>query len=124
MSKCKQFEPAPFRAGLISSGVQSHQMRILGQLTTLLLLALSLHSISSAAVVSETVTFKNGTLTLHGLLYKPAGNGPFPAVLYNHGSARGMLSHEAFEAIAPQYVSRGWVFFAPYRRGQGLSATA
>jgi dipeptidyl aminopeptidase/acylaminoacyl peptidase len=35
-----------------------------------------------------------------------------------------MLSHEAFEAIAPQYVSRGWVFFAPYRRGQGLSATA
>ena len=35
-----------------------------------------------------------------------------------------MLSNEAFEAIAPVYTSRGWVFFAPYRRGQGLSATA
>jgi len=49
---------------------------------------------------------------------------PFPAVLYNHGSAPGMLSSEAFEAIAPVYLNRGWVFFAPYRRGQGLSASA
>ena len=45
-------------------------------------------------------------------------------MLYNHGSAPGMLSNEAFEAIAPVYVSHGWVFFAPYRRGQGLSASA
>jgi dipeptidyl aminopeptidase/acylaminoacyl peptidase len=35
-----------------------------------------------------------------------------------------MLSSEAFEAIGPVYVGRGWVFFAPYRRGQGLSASA
>src|SRR5205809_457651 len=78
----------------------------------------------SAAITPETVTFESGSITLHGLLYKPDGPGPFPAVLYNHGSARGMLSNEAFEAIAPVYTSRGWVFFAPYRRGQGLSASA
>src|SRR5439155_2641951 len=71
----------------------------------------------------KTVTFQSGAITLHGLLYKPEGTGPFPAMLYNHGSAPGMLSNEAFEAIAPVYVSRGWVFFAPYRRGQGLSAS-
>jgi carboxymethylenebutenolidase len=90
----------------------------------LMLLVFILPGFSAAAVASETMTFQNGLITLHGLLYKPEGTGPFPAVLYNHGSAPGMLSNEAFEAIAPVYVSRGWVFFAPYRRGQGLSATA
>jgi dipeptidyl aminopeptidase/acylaminoacyl peptidase len=72
----------------------------------------------------DTVTFPSGNLTLHGVLYKPQGNGPFPAVLYNHGSAPGMLSNAAFEAIGPLFQRRGWVFFAPYRRGQGLSASA
>ena len=61
---------------------------------------------------------------LHGVLYKPAGSGPFPAIVYNHGSAPGMLSEEAFEALGPVYASHGWVFFGPYRRGQGLSASA
>jgi len=72
----------------------------------------------------EPVSFPNGTLTLHGVLYKPEGTGRFPAVVYNHGSAPGMLSRDAFEALGPVFASRGWVFFGPYRRGQGLSADA
>jgi carboxymethylenebutenolidase len=78
----------------------------------------------STSIPSQTVTFASGALTLHGLLYKPKGEGPFPAVLYNHGSAAGMLNTQAFDAIAPVFVARGWVFFAPYRRGQGLSTEA
>ena len=35
-----------------------------------------------------------------------------------------MLSKEAFETLGPVFVSHGWVFFGPYRRGQGLSASA
>jgi carboxymethylenebutenolidase len=73
---------------------------------------------------AEVVSFPSGNLTLHGALYKPEGTGPFPAVVYNHGSAPGMLSSEAFEALGPVFASRGWVFFGPYRRGQGLSAAA
>jgi dipeptidyl aminopeptidase/acylaminoacyl peptidase len=73
---------------------------------------------------ADEVSFSSGNLTLHGVLYKPEGTGPFPAVLYNHGSAPGMLSSEAFNALGPLFVGRGWVFFAPYRRGQGLSAAA
>jgi carboxymethylenebutenolidase len=34
-----------------------------------------------------------------------------------------MVSNQAFEALGPVFASRGWVFFAPYRRGQGLSAS-
>jgi carboxymethylenebutenolidase len=73
---------------------------------------------------ADIVAFPSGEITLHGALYKPAGPGPFPAVVYNHGSAAGMLSQQAFEALGPVFASHGWVFFGPYRRGQGLSASA
>jgi len=76
------------------------------------------------STAAEEVTFPSGALALHGVVYKPVGPGPFPAILYNHGSAPGMLSSQAFEAIGPRFTARGWVFFAPYRRGQGLSAAA
>jgi len=73
---------------------------------------------------ADIVAFPSGELTLHGVLYKPVGTGPFPAVIYNHGSAPGMLSNEAFEALGPVFASHEWVFFGPYRRCQGLSASA
>jgi len=79
---------------------------------------------SSLLLAADAVSFRSGHLTLQGVLYKPDGDGPFPAVLYNHGSAPGMLSSQAFDALGPVFVARGWVFFAPYRRGQGLSASA
>src|SRR6201987_2588853 len=43
----------------------------------------------TSATASETVTFKNGDLVLHGLLYRPAGSGPVPVVLFNHGRGPG-----------------------------------
>jgi carboxymethylenebutenolidase len=79
---------------------------------------------SAASPEPEVVSFRSGELTLQGTLYKPEGKGPFPAVVYNHGSAPGMLSKQAFEALGPVFASHGWVFFGPYRRGQGLSASA
>jgi dienelactone hydrolase len=78
----------------------------------------------AVAAGSEIVTFPSGTLTLHGSLYRPQGAGPFPAVLYNHGSAGGMLSVQAADALGPVFAKRGWVFLMPYRRGQGLSSDA
>jgi carboxymethylenebutenolidase len=91
---------------------------------SLLALTTALASGVSAADPAQTVSFESGGKVLHGLLYQPAGRGPFPAVLYNHGSASGLTSNAAFEAIAPVFVAHGWVFFAPYRRGQGLSQDA
>ncbi len=90
--------------------------------TSWLLFVLALFGLGSPA--AGVVTFTSGNLTLHGVLYKPEGKGPFPAVLYNHGSAPGMLSQEAFDRLGPLFVQRGWIFFAPWRRGQGLSAEA
>jgi dipeptidyl aminopeptidase/acylaminoacyl peptidase len=73
---------------------------------------------------AEVVAFPSGTRTLHGSLYRPPGPGPFPAVLYNHGSAPGMLSSQAADVLGPVFTARGWILFMPYRRGQGLSADA
>src|SRR2546428_5983945 len=87
------------------------------------LIVLSLLLFPQVHFAADNIAFPSGELTLHGVLYKPEGTGPFPAVVYNHGSAPGMLSSEASESVAPMYVGRGWIFFAPYRRGQGLSAS-
>src|SRR5882762_4386813 len=90
-------------------------------LSILLFLLLPSPTVPAAA---EVISFQSGELILQGMLYKPEGTGPFPAVVYNHGSAPGMLSKDAFETLGPVFASHGWVFFGPYRRGQGLSASA
>ena len=86
-------------------------------------LSLVIGAIGSAAA-AQTVSFDSGDKVLHGFLYKPAGAGPFPTVLYNHGSSPGMVNNQAFELIGPLFTARGWAFFAPYRRGQGTSSDA
>jgi dienelactone hydrolase len=70
----------------------------------------------------QVVSFPSGRLVLHGVLFKPEGKGPFPTLLFNHGSYKD--PSVAIETLGPVFASRGWVFFAPYRRGQGLSAEA
>ncbi len=77
---------------------------------------------SSSSSEPEIVSFQSGALQLKGELFLPKGKGPFPAVLYNHGSAPGMLSSEAAKIIGPKFADKGWIFFMPYRRGQVLSS--
>src|SRR5690242_7201983 len=36
----------------------------------------------------ETVVVHNGPVTLHAMVWRPHGSGPFPAILLNHGSGR------------------------------------
>ena len=70
----------------------------------------------------DTVSFPSGPLSLRGIVYRPRGAGPFPAVLFNHGSGRDYTKEVA--AVGPMYASHGFVFFAPSRRGQWLSSNA
>jgi carboxymethylenebutenolidase len=77
--------------------------------------------VASPASKNEVV-FQSGELSLHGVLYVPRGSGPFPAVLWNHGAWRDPMV--AFDRLAPTFTERGWVFFGPFRRGQGLSSAA
>ncbi|MEM9152362.1 MAG: dienelactone hydrolase family protein [Cyanobacteria bacterium P01_F01_bin.3] len=67
---------------------------------------------------TEEITFASADLNLHGFIHKPEGNGPFPAILLNHGSEH----PKSGKLIANPYVSRGYVIFFPHRRGQGRSS--
>src|SRR5262249_14778358 len=82
------------------------------------LLLLFLKATVMSATQPEEVTFPSGKLVLHGFLYSPQGNGPFPAILYNHGSEE---KPGTKPALAEFFSSKGYVFFLPHRRGQGRS---
>lgn len=72
----------------------------------------------------ERVTFRSGRLTLVGFLYRPVGPGPFPSLVWNHGSERNPGSSAQFDAVAAAFAPAGFVVFAPMRRGHGESEGA
>jgi carboxymethylenebutenolidase len=95
--------------------------------------AFFLPAVSAAAfaqsVAPQIVEFPSGKLRLKAFLWKPAGPGPFPAVLFNHGSGgtdanhtAGLTMTEAAERLGPLFVKHGYAFLYPCRRGHGLSA--
>jgi len=69
----------------------------------------------------ETVVVPSGSVTLRGLLWRPAGRGPFPAVLFNHGSGPAK-DPSGPRILGPLFAEHGYVFLFLYRRGAGLSA--
>lgn len=72
----------------------------------------------------DTVAVRSGALTLRALLWRPAGRGPFPAVLFNHGSGPAGASLGTRPAIlGPVFARHGYVFLFLFRRGAGLSAS-
>jgi dienelactone hydrolase len=75
----------------------------------------------SAAIWKQRVSFKSGNLTLVGFVFKPAGPGPFPTVVWNHGSEKNPGTMVQFDSVAGIFVPAGYVVFAPMRRGHGFS---
>jgi carboxymethylenebutenolidase len=65
---------------------------------------------------AETVKYPSGEYSLPGYLYRPAGKGPFPAIIWNHGSER---NPKAQPELARFYTGNGYVFFVPIRHGHG-----
>ncbi len=69
----------------------------------------------------ERVTFRHGGLNLVGFLFLPNGPGPFPAIIWNHGSEKNPGTSPEFDAVAEAFVPAGFVVFAPMRRGHRAS---
>jgi dipeptidyl aminopeptidase/acylaminoacyl peptidase len=65
------------------------------------------------------VTFTSGKNSMSGQVFKPAGNGPFPALLWNHGSERDPRPY--LPTLARPFASAGYVVFAAFRRGHATS---
>jgi dienelactone hydrolase len=103
------------------------RVRALAFLFAPLLVALALGQ--PASIIPETVVVPSGNLRLKAFFWKPDGSGPFPTVLFNHGSGgadadhtAGLPTTEAAEKLAPLFLKHGYAFFYLCRRGQGLSA--
>ena len=68
--------------------------------------------------MEKKIEFKIGQETLRGSLFIPNGKGPFPAVIFFHGS--GGVGETHFEA-AKAIINKGIVGFAFNYKGAGIS---
>ncbi len=82
---------------------------------------LSVRADGQALGAPETVVVQSGALTLRGLLWRPSGPGPFPAVLFNHGSGS-LPDLKNPGTLGPAFARHGYAFLYLFRRGTGLSA--
>ena len=64
----------------------------------------------------DTVMYMSNGLQLKAYLYRPQGDGPFPAILINHGSEP---QPDPTGGTLNFWLSRGFVVFFPIRSGQG-----
>ena len=105
------------------------QHKVFNLAALVLLASAPLFGQTTSSAGGEAVTVTHGAVTLHALLWRPAGRGPFPAVLLNHGSGRtreelerlGPYESQA-EILGPVFTRHGYVFLYLFRRGVGLSA--
>jgi dienelactone hydrolase len=77
--------------------------------------------VQSAPSYTE-VFYPSGGLRIQAYLYRPEGDGPFPAIIYNHGSRSGRERQSVpFEHIGRLLTSAGYVALVSERRGYGRS---
>lgn len=71
------------------------------------------------AINKEEVTFQSGSLRLAGTVLLPKGEGPFPSVVFLHGS--GESTREQNEWRAKKFVKQGYIALIYDKRGTGES---
>jgi carboxymethylenebutenolidase len=68
------------------------------------------------------VSYQSGGLRIQGYFYQPDGSGPFPTLIYNHGSRLGFERRPIpWVRLAGVYVAAGYAVPVPERRGYGRS---
>jgi dienelactone hydrolase len=81
----------------------------------------------SAEMIDTALVEGGQPIRLELLIQKPAGAGPFPTVVFNHGSTgRGdnpalFRNSWSSRTISSYFVERGWMVIYPQRRGRGGS---
>ena len=76
-------------------------------------------------MLKEKISLQSGSLTLTAFVYKPRGNGPFPAIVWNHGQRRiagrershlchgGAVAEKDTDGTAAVFVNAGYVADRP-----------
>jgi len=89
----------------------------------LLVIALISIDVASAAASPNPEIVTSGALTLRALVWRPSGSGPFPAVVFNHGSygTNHPMPPDEPAILGPGFAHHGYVFLFLFRQGIGLS---
>jgi dienelactone hydrolase len=88
----------------------------------LCLAAASVHGQSQTESIYSEIFYPSGSLRIQAYLYKPDGGGPFPVVIYNHGSRDGRERQSVpFQYIGRMLTRAGYAVLVPERRGYGKS---
>jgi dienelactone hydrolase len=90
----------------------------------ILLLCGSSYSQAQEQISPDTITISSGKLLLKALLWKPTGDGPFPAIIFSHGAYETNDQHDPVQqtsVLGEIFAKNGYVFLGPFRRGTGLS---
>lgn len=69
----------------------------------------------------EEVRFENGDLALAGMLMLPEGEGPFPGVVFIHGSGTSRRDNPWYLTFAEEMRSNGFAVLLPDKRGSEAS---
>ena len=70
----------------------------------------------------QTAFYQSGKLKIEAYVFKPDGAGPFPVVIYNHGSRPGHEREERpFAYVGEMLAHSGYIVVVPERRGYGKS---
>ena len=100
--------------------MQSMRARFVVLIAALLILTGSNMAMARAQTFTEhDVTFQNGATTLAGTIIEPTGQGPFPAVVYLHGS--GPMTRAGFRPYAEAFARLGMASLFYDKRGTGSS---
>ena len=87
-----------------------------------LLLVIDVGTGATQSEAYRVVFYPSGLLRIQGYLYNPPGQGPFPVVIYNHGSREGQERTEVpFRYVGAFLSQAGYEVFVPERRGYGRS---
>ena len=85
-------------------------------------LAATAHGQSQTESTYSEVFYTSGNLRIQAYLYKPDGDGPFPVVIYNHGSRDGReRASVPFQYVGKILTNAGYAVLVPERRGYGKS---
>jgi dienelactone hydrolase len=95
------------------------------QIIIAILCCLAGHLSAQDFIKPDTVSVQSGQLTLKALLWRPAGRGPFPTVIFCHGSY-GVSdtiasAEEQTSSLGQVFAGKGYIFLGLFRRGVSLS---
>lgn len=102
-------------------GCQALQTRMLAFLSLVIVLLLSACTPQPQPARIEEITFESGSFHVVGDLRLPEGDGPFPIVLFVHGSGPATRTEYLYLPIMERMLQAGYATFAWDKPGTGES---